>query len=133
MCMIDCGDGFVTLLSRQTRTAKKEHKCRECFRVIAAGEKYLLESYVFDGDFTAHKTCAHCMVVRDWLQDECGGLLYGGVEEDAREHVFENRGYYGYELYRAVVGMQWKWRSPSGRLLPIPKPIRTSDQLRERA
>jgi hypothetical protein len=128
MCMIDDAE-HVELLRQKTQTAKIPHKCRECFRVIDAGEQYHVDAFVFDGEFTNHKTCLHCMTVRNWLQDECGGFLYGGVEEDVREHVFDHDGY-GYELYRAVVGMGWKWRTRSGRLLPIPTNIRTTDELR---
>ena len=131
MCMIDDGDGAVTMIDdgRYIR-ARSKHKCKECGRFIEPGESYHREVYKFDGEFSTHKTCAHCMVVRRWLSDECGGWLFGGVEEDAREHVFENRGYYGLDLYRAVVGMQWQWRTPSGRLLPVPMDIKTSDEMR---
>lgn len=131
MCMMDDSDGAVTMIADgRFYRAKAQQKCAECGRVIDAGESYHRESYVVDKKFSTHKTCAHCMVVRGWLQAECGGWLYGYVEEDAREHVFYNRGYYGMDLYRAVAGMQWNWRTPSGRLLPVPKPIRTSDELR---
>jgi hypothetical protein len=65
------------------------------------------------------------MVVRNWLSDECGGWLYTAVEEDAAEHA---RGY-GMDLARAVIGMRWQWRGKSGRLLPVPAPILTGDQL----
>lgn len=128
MCMIDESDGVVTILGTPGWIkAKKGHKCRECWRVIDKGERYHREVYVFDGVFTTHRTCEHCMVVRGFLRDECGGFLYGGVEEDAREHCFERQ--YGMDLARAVVGMQWKWRTKAGRLLPVPKPIRTTDEI----
>lgn len=130
--MTDYSDGNVTLLGDgRYSLARKDHKCRECQRMILAGERYHRETYVFDGDFTQHKTCAHCMVVREWLSEECGGWLYGGVEEDAREHC--HSGMYRMDLYRAVVGMANRWRTPSGKLLPIPKPITTSDAIRAKA
>ena len=129
MCMIDDAE-TVELLRTAIQTAKTGHKCHECFRTIGSGEQYYSDVFVFDGKFTNHKTCAHCMKVRNWLQDECGGFLYGGVKEDAREHVFNHDGY-GYELYRAIVGMQWRWRTKSGRLLPVPQNIRTTDELKE--
>lgn len=130
MCMIDYdSDGAVTRIADgQYFRAKKQHKCKECGRLIDAGESYHREAYVFDGQFTVNKTCAHCMVVRNWLQNECGGWLFGAVEEDAREHVHGNGYLYGFDLYRAVVGMQWQWRTPSGRLLPVPQPIKTSEE-----
>ena len=126
MCMMDDSDGSVTHLEKGGYViARREHKCAECARRIDAGEGYHTEVYVFDGRITRHKTCAHCMVVRNWLSDECGGWLYTAVEEDAAEHA---RGY-GMDLARAVIGMRWQWRGKSGRLLPVPRPILTGDQL----
>jgi hypothetical protein len=107
--------------------AKAAHRCAECGRVIEPGERYLRERYVWDGKFTVHKTCAHCEVARDWLAQECGGWLYGGVEEDIREHCF---GYgYGMDLYRLAVGIAWKWRTPRGRLLPVPAVPQTGHEI----
>lgn len=132
--MLDDSDGAVTMIEdgKYVR-ARTEHKCQECHRAIAPGESYHREVYLWEGVFNLHKTCAHCMVVRGWLQDECGGWLYGGVEEDAREHIFNNPGHYGIDLHRAVVGMSWNWRTRSGRLLPVPHAIKTSDELRREA
>lgn len=130
MCMIDASDGAVTVVADgKFVAARLPHRCSECRRTIERGESYHREAYVFEGIFHVHKTCAHCMVVRHWLSDECGGWLYGAVEEDAREHVWTNGHLYGRDLYRAVVGMQWQWRTPSGRLLPVPKPIRTLEEI----
>ena len=120
MCMIDGSDGLVTVLSESDPIANKQHMCAECFRNISPGEQYHVDRYVFDGEFSNHKTCAHCMVARAWLQAECGGWLYCGVEEDVRDHV--TNGYtYPVGVYRLVVGMSRKWRTPRGKLLPIPK------------
>lgn len=130
MCMIDDADEVTRIDEGKYRVARSTHKCAECARIIDPGESYYIEVYRFDGRFTRHKTCAHCMVVRGWLEDECGGWLYGDVEGDARQHVFDNRGYYGMDLYRAVVGMAWQWCTRSGRLLPVPRPIKTSDEMR---
>lgn len=130
MCMIENGDGAVTMIEDgRFFRAMLEHKCAECRRVIKRGERYHAEVYIFEGKLTRHKTCAHCMVVRNWLQDECGGWLFGAVEEDAREHVHNNGHLYGRDLYRAVVGMAWNWRAPSGRMLPVPQPIKTSEEI----
>lgn len=127
MCMIDDADGNVTNLGPgRYVTARSTHKCAECARRIDPGEQYHRETFVFDGRFTLHKTCAHCMVVRQWLQDECGGWCYGSVEEDAADHSSA----YGVDLARAVIGMRWRWRGRSGRLMPVPKPIKTSHELR---
>jgi len=125
--MMDSGDDRVTLLKNTYRVANKSHKCSECRREISSGEKYYYETYKFDFEFYTHKTCDHCMVVRDWLLDECGGFLYGQIEEDVREYV--SCGNYAFDLYRAVVGMSKQWRTKSGKLIPIPNPIQTTDDI----
>jgi hypothetical protein len=127
MCMLDDSDGLVTMLSTADPVARKEHKCRECFRTIQAGERYHVDRFVFEGRLEAHKVCSHCMVAREWLSTECGGWLFGGVEEDIREHV--HNGAYSIGVYRMAVGMAWKWRTPSGKMLPIPSVPKTTHEI----
>lgn len=126
MCMLDDGDGCVTPLSEADPVARKAHKCKECGREIAAGERYHVDRFVWEGDLHTHKTCAHCMVAREWLRDECGGFLFGAVEEDLREHCFS--GDYPMGLHRLAVGMAWNWRTPTGKLLPVPKVPQTTHE-----
>lgn len=118
MCMVTNDGGHVAMVSRILRKARKPHKCQECHRVIEPGETYEVDAYVFEGDFTAHKTCSHCHVARNWLQSECGGWLYGGVFEDLEEHVRD--GNYGMPLARICVSMRCKWRRRDGSLRPVP-------------
>jgi len=118
MCMIDGAEGCVTVLLARHQKANKDHRCAECFRTIRKGEKYLNERYVWEGSATTHKTCKHCQVVRDWLQGECGGFLYGGIEEDICEHGWEN--YYGVGVKMLAVGMRRKWTTKSGHLWRTP-------------
>ncbi len=120
MCMIDTNDGFATVVGARYVVARKPHRCLECHRQIDAGERYFRETYIYEGEARRHKTCAHCLAVREWLLGECGGFIYSSVKEDARNHVVDNPGCYDAKLYRAVVGMKWKWRAKSGRLLPVP-------------
>ncbi len=126
MCMLDDGDGCVTPLSEADPVARKAHKCKECGRAIAAGERYHVDIFVWEGDLHTHKTCAHCMVARAWLRDECGGFLFGAIEEDIREHT--HSGDYPMGLHRLAVGMAWQWRAPTGRLLPVPKVPQTTHE-----
>ena len=132
MCMFNDGDGAVTMLSEADPVARKDHKCRECGRVIERGERYHVDRFVWEGKLDAHKTCAHCMVAREWLRQECGGYLFGGVEEDIREHA--HNGDYPMGVYRLAVGMAWKWRTPRGRMLPLPAvPMTTHERLQRKA
>lgn len=117
MCMIDNGDGLVTVLYERHPVAKKEHKCNECHRAIPAGEKYLYETYVWDGKVHTHKTCRHCQVVRKWLLGECSGFLYGAIAEDIHEHAQEG---YGVGVKMLAIGIYKKWKRRDGNIWRIP-------------
>ncbi|WP_157378754.1 hypothetical protein [Burkholderia ubonensis] len=128
--MFDYCDERVTMISDGRRTARKEHRCAECGRMIQCGETYCYEYYKFDGRTEHHKTCSHCMVVRQWLSDECGGWVYGGVEEDIREHAQDG---YGWPILRLTVAMKNNWARRDGSLRPVPKlPKTTHDIMREK-
>jgi hypothetical protein len=116
--MIETADDRVEMISESRPKARKEHICSECRRTIQKGESYTVEVYHFDGDFTTHKTCRHCMVVRDWLARECGGWLFGGVAEDIQEHVEHN--WYGFAVKKLAIGIWRKWQRKDGHLWPIP-------------
>lgn len=124
MCLVDESDGRVTMIAEGERTARKEHRCSECRRKIRVGERYLSERYVFDGDFHHHKTCAHCQVVRAWLQDECGGWLYGAIEEDIVEHVE----HHPWPVKRLAAGMRRFWARRNGELMPVPAVPQTTHE-----
>lgn len=124
--MIDDSDGCVTLLGTAHHVARKPHKCSECYRMIEPGERYLRERHVFEREASTHRTCSHCQIVRQWLDAECGGWLYGSVGEDISEHAR-----YGIGPARMSLGMQHRWRySRSGRLMPVPRlPMTTHERM----
>lgn len=122
MCMVDDSDGPVKHIDegRYVR-ARKAHKCQECMRQIRPGERYHRE--VFLGDDRAPetwKTCEHCMVAREWLRCECGGWIYGGVEEDVAEHWHDGEGD-DINLARMIVGMRRFWTTRRGDLMKLPQ------------
>lgn len=129
MCMIDSGERY-DVYSAETRKAAKPHKCDECHREIAKGETYRLTKGMYDRLWSTNKVCAHCMVVVQWLGDNCGGYMDGGVFEDIVEHVEEYR---RMDLARVAVGMRHKWkRIRREGQMPIPKlprPIKLGDAL----
>lgn len=119
MCMVDGADGYVILLSSSSRKARKEHQCDECSRTIQQGEIYLVEGTLWEDEKQTHKTCAHCLVVRDWLTKECSGFLYEGIREDIIDHAREDG--YGFGVLRLAVGIDNKWKRKDGRLFPVPR------------
>jgi hypothetical protein len=128
MCMIDDGDGPCTVLAESTPLARIAHRCAECERAIRPGETYLRERLLFEGSVSHNKTCAHCRVARDWLQGECGGWVYGAVEEDVREHAQSG---YPWAVKRLAVGMQRMWSGKRG-LMPLPMlPKTTHERMKE--
>lgn len=60
-CAIDYGDyDMPECYGEITRKARKEHKCCECGRGIAPGEKYTLRSGKWDGEWQEFKSCNDC-------------------------------------------------------------------------
>ena len=126
MCMADDADRSTPLGELYPR-ARKAHQCGECFRTIEPGEKYIVHKTLFEGSVSSQKLCSHCDVAREWLGDNCGGWLYGGVWEDIDDHVDEYRGVYpkvAKALKRLSVWAAHDWRvvrgPRAGALLPVP-------------
>src|SRR5690554_6021028 len=99
MCMIDHNE-MVEVLSDTKPVARKVHRCGECQREIQPGEQYEKIVGIFEGQMDTYKTCLHCVAVREWLSQVCGGWLYGMVGEDLLEHYREG---YGMWLARAYL------------------------------
>ncbi len=119
MCMYDDGDGW-DFLSGRVRRARKPHRCYECNRTIGIGENYHRWAGKSEDCFYDMAICEHCSVAVGWLNEACGGYLYGGVQEDLGEHVI------GYEselrtrpLTRLYRWMLSDWRNRSGELRPV--------------
>jgi hypothetical protein len=97
--------------------ARKAHRCGECRREIAPGEIYERTVSIYDGTASTYKTCAHCLVLGDWLSENCDGYIYTEVVEDFQEHASE----YSREDIGALAAMAGRhWRTTDGALLPIP-------------
>jgi hypothetical protein len=125
MCMIDGADYTWDFYTQKTPTARKAHRCYECGRTIEAREVYDLLTAKGPEGIERYKTCAHCLVARNWLFAECGGYLAGGVGEDIDEHVSEG---YGFGVARLSVGMRRQWQRFTGAgLLPVPKMPKVSE------
>ncbi len=72
-----------------TPTARKQHKCGECYGIIQLGQKYQLVSGSWEGDMCSFKTCMPCVEARTWAiaQPEWMGdgehlYYFGRLDED---------------------------------------------------
>ena len=109
---------WVKVLEERTPTAKTEHKCKECFRIIQPKEKYFLEKYIWEGAFYTHKTCKHCYEVRKFILFEYGEFLYSGLYEDLTNSSWGKK---DWKPRLFAVGMSKKWRDKRGKLWKIIK------------
>ena len=80
-------DEFCLILDNSMRTARKEHKCGECRRIIAPKEKYRSETTLFDGKIEWQKTCVDCISVIDEFFK--AGYFYGETKWMLRDHIGE--------------------------------------------
>lgn len=126
MCMIDTADGLSIALHEEHRTARKEHRCTECRRMIQPGEQYLNEGTLFEGRIDTFKTCSHCQVVRQWLTKECGGWCYSGLPEDIQAHAQD--GWYGKGVAMLAAGISRQWTKRNGELWRIPSLPKTTHE-----
>lgn len=106
--------------------ARKEHRCEECGRKIAPGEKYDRHAGKWEGDFFTNVACAHCAVLRRMVNDvddyyyEC---YFGGLGEWVSESYPETTaGDFTSDLWlaRSVRDFRRNWRNHDGTLLDLP-------------
>lgn len=76
------------------RTARKAHRCCECHRDIAPGDRYEEITGVWDGRPDRFRTCVSCKFLRDTYCPD--GTMYGGLFEQIEECVRELK----YEMNR---------------------------------
>lgn len=109
----------VTVLHLDRPTARKEHACSNCGRVIGVGERYERQDNTFDGRRYAFKVCAHCIVVTSravmittFLPDE--GMDFYWIEDTFRENAQDCSD------LRMLVNLRRRWRDSRGNLVAIP-------------
>ena len=106
---------YVTLIGDKIHTARKNYTCDECRRTISKKESYRREFYYWEGKAYSHRTCAHCSVVRDYLNKNGIEFYYRGVYEELGNGVE----YWKDRFY--LNGMKNKWIKKDGSPWKIPK------------
>lgn len=76
MCFYDCESP--SFYNESYPKARKQHRCCECGRAIAKGEKYRRVSGKWEGDLATYSTCRRCcymhaVVVQHEHQEGCTG------------------------------------------------------------
>lgn len=70
------------------RTARKEHKCCECYKTIKPGDTYQNFTMLSSMGWESHKTCEPCADLRDSLmQVSCP--YFGGLKDTYIEYLDE--------------------------------------------
>lgn len=73
--------------SDKMRTARKQHRCCECGRVIEVGEHYQHVAGAWDRKVSTYKTCQQCKEIRESFA--CGeGFLFTTLWDDMQEYAF---------------------------------------------
>lgn len=105
MCSTDYH--FPSIYSVKEPIAKIKHQCCECRSIIYPGDRYRNHFGVWEGRAETFKACNHCMIAQDWLKNECGTYMLGGLSEEIEEHAIEYRKIF---LYKWLIGIRGQWK-----------------------
>lgn len=91
-----CDYEMPSVYSKETRRARKEHKCVECGCIIKPGEQYEYMFGIWWNERSQAKTCQRCLDLREFVETNvpCFCWAHYNLHEDALETA---RGY-GYEV-----------------------------------
>jgi hypothetical protein len=119
MCAIDSADDYPEFMTEYNHSAKKEHICSECRRIIYPKETYYKVVGKWDGDLRTYKHCSHCQVAAKLLQKYCGGYIFSEIRDDIHEHI--GQGYeWDRDARRIYAGMRCQWKF-NGELMTVPE------------
>lgn len=98
--MCSCADAeSPSVMNTTYRRARKEHRCRECRKMISIGARYEYISGVWSGHGESFKTCLRCVRLRSaHVEGEAAGgercyPVFGDLLSAIRECVVGNRAY----------------------------------------
>jgi hypothetical protein len=88
-CIDAEGDDYAESSYTKILTARKPHKCGECYRKIQPGEQYEMCTMLFEGEWSRCKTCLDCRSVTAAFF--CG-FTFETVWEDLRSSLRDSYG-----------------------------------------
>lgn len=101
-------------------TARTEHRCEECGRTIAKGERYSRTASVWESEFFTNVACLHCAIARFIVDAGCdyyGEQFYGGLAWHLPEC-----GDLDVWVLRLTVGVKRRWQRFDGAgLMDLPR------------
>ncbi len=114
MCMIDYSDSNGLWLDPPHEvTARKEHRCQNCRRTIAKGERYWYGKWLDNdgGCIMTIKHCSLCLIAAGWLDKVCNGHLWGddAILSDLAEHWNEEPAFQCRSFAHLLAGMRSGW------------------------
>lgn len=82
------------LYSEKMVKARKSHKCCECRNLIHKGETYQLAKGLWDGSFSAYRTCAACATIRADYIEKSGAddICFGELKESVSQAFYKGFG-----------------------------------------
>lgn len=113
--------GRMTHYSHAHPTARKEHYCEMCSRIIRKGETYMRGAGFGDGEAWTWKVCAHCDPLTTYVFAQSSEYEYSSdlLVEWEPQTLHEAR-------LRAM--HHRKWTRGDGSLYPVPTLVRTYDK-----
>lgn len=75
---------------KKIRTARKDHKCCECERIIKIAEKYEILKGKWDAKIETYKTCLDCLSLRKAFF--CYGFPLEDLKTMVSEHISDSLG-----------------------------------------
>ena len=110
----------VIVLNKSMPTARKQHVCSCCYRIIAKGETYENQRNVFVGRVYTYKLCAHCKALtRRVLELDEYDYWEEGITFD---YLYEtlHESYKTMADLRAFVWFRRRWTRRDGSVVPVP-------------
>jgi hypothetical protein len=90
MCSIDF-DGRLDFHNKRVSRARTVHRCVVCNRIIHSGERYLSESYKWEGEVGTDRCCLPCAKDRDVFGKEHGGYPFPSAFEQFLAECIDDR------------------------------------------
>lgn len=84
-----CWDDPPEFHTDEWKTARKEHVCVECEKIIKIGEYYCRATRMFDGRWYHENNCEKCQDLAESMMSMGFCIYVGGLHEAHEEYIME--------------------------------------------